>query len=310
MKTLLENKSSGSNQTVHYSQIGDIYNVMLADVSKAMEAVTQVLKLYQSLANSKSKLQDRLGKTENDYKNLSKKYERAEEKLLEKDKKIGEIENNLLKIKDQNKQGGVKKGIAGYGSQNSYQQNLQNQPISSGQYSTDDQKAKLKNQAAGLFEHEIKKKDLEIFKLKDAVKKSIILQKDRIEITAGSKFNRFEVNNFYDGLEKDFNLLDSRKSVVYKMMADEGSDLRELVMMTFDDLANISHHLVNNKDTSVRALTNPAHSRQPQVPTSRLSWEVLNQPLSIGKLEVKRCITDKLNEVRRVLGMKPVAPAG
>jgi hypothetical protein len=279
--------------------------MMLADVSKVADAVTQVLKLYQSLGNSKSKLQERLGKTENDYKNLSKKFERAEEKILEKDKKLGEIENNLLKIKDQNKQGGVKKGVSSYGSQNSHQQYVQNQPAGLGQFGWDDQKTKLKSQAAGLYEHEIKKKDLEIFKLKDAVKKSIILQKDKIEISAGSKFNRFEVNNFYDGLEKDFNLLDSRKNVVYKMMVDEGSDLRDLVMMTFDDLANISHHLNNNKDASIRALTNSGNSRQPQTPISKLSWEILNQPLNAGKLEVKRCLTDKLNEVRRVLGMKP-----
>lgn len=271
--------------------LSSVYDGLLRDISQATDAALQVLKLYGTAGQTRSKLQERLGKAENDYKNLAKKYERAEEKIREKDKKIGEIENNLLKIKDMNKAvTGKKPGISG--------------PLISSASTEDNSKTKIKSQGAGLFEHEIKKKDLEIYKLKDAVKRSIILQKDKVDINAGSKFSRFEVNNFYDGLEKDFNLLDSRKTIVYKLMVDEGSELRELVMTMFDDLANISHQLANQKEVSIKALTSQLHVRQQQNPSSKLSWDTLNQPLHSVKAEVKRCITDRLNELRKMLGLK------
>lgn len=268
-----------------------VYDSLLRDISQATEATLQVLKLYGTAGQTRTKLQERLGKTENDYKNLAKKCERAEEKIREKDKKIGEIENNLLKIKDMNKSAATAKkpGVPG--------------PLVSGAV-IEDQKTKIKTQGAGLFEHEIKKKDLEIYKLKDAVKRSIILQKDKVDINAGSKFSRFEVNNFYDGLEKDFNLLDSRKTIVYKLMVDESSELREILMSMFDDLANISHQLANQKDISIKALTSQLQIRQQQNPSSKLTWDTLNQPLHSVKAEVKRCISDRLNELRKLLGLK------
>ena len=269
-----------------------MYDGLLRDVAQATDAALQVLKLYGTAGHTRAKLQERLGKAENDCKNLAKKYERAEEKIREKDKKIGEIENNLLKIKDMNKSAAAikKPGVVG--------------PLISSAVVEDNSKTKLKAQGAGLFEHEIKKKDLEIYKLKDAVKRSIILQKDKVDINAGSKFSRFEVNNFYDGLEKDFNLLDSRKTIVYKLMVDEGSELREILMSMFDDLANISHQLSNQKDVSIKALTSQLHVRQQLNPSSKLTWDTLNQPLHSVKAEVKRCITDRLNELRKLLGLK------
>ena len=297
LRTLLDSKSTNPTSSLSFAQVGEIYDLLLQDVSKATESVTQVLKMYQTLGNTKSRLQERLGKAENDYKNICKKYERAEEKLLEKDKKIGEIENNLLKIRDMNKGPSIKKPTNPTG-------------FCSNVIPTEDNKSKLKAQATLLFDHEIKKKDLEIYKLKDAVKRSIILQKDKAEVPAQSKFSRFEVNNFYDGLEKDFNLLDSRKSVVYKLMVDEGSDLRELVMLLFDDLVNISHHLIQHKDVSARALLNNSSIRaHSPAGVGKLTWETLNQPLSSVKLEVKRSIYERLNELRKTLGMKPLIPS-
>lgn len=92
-----------------------------------------------------------------------------------------------------------------------------------------------------MFEHEIKKKDSEIAKLKDTLKKSNIVHKDKAE--CASKFSRFELNNFYDGLEKDFNILDAKKSELYRSMVEEATDMRKCIMSIVDDIDSLGKSL-------------------------------------------------------------------
>lgn len=140
-----------------------------------------------------------------------------------------------------------------------------------------------------LFEHEIKKKDAEIAKLKDTLKKSATIHKDKAECT--TKYSRFELNNFYDGLEKDFNILDAKKSELYRNMVDEGTEMRQTIMM-----------LINEVETLAKSVTR-SPSGVPKDALVAVNWQTINKPFSLVKDEVRMAFIHILNDIKRSIGL-------
>ena len=188
---------------------------LIPELLSIVDTVAALLKQRTGDLKSRSKLQDRLAKAESDVSMLRKKTERLDDALREKEKKIGELENAVHASHSHAKKVLTKSKAEGF------------------------EKEKLKahkHLASSLFEHELKKKDIEIAKLKDALKKSSLLHKDRID--TATKYSRFELNNFYDGIEKDFNILDSKKTEIYKNMIDECNDFRAFLVELYTSLIN------------------------------------------------------------------------
>ena len=198
------------------------------------------------------------------------KVERLEELIKVKDKKIGEVENLLHKTKGETKTSVVRK---------------KEDESESSKYKS------IKTQATFMYEHEIKKKDAEIAKLKDTLKKSNLVHKDKAE--CASKFGRFELNNFYDGLEKDFNILDGKKSEIYRNMVEEATDMRRCIMSLVDDIDALAKSLGKAAGLQKRAAGDGI----------QLSWQTLNKPFAVVKEEVRMIVLQLVNEIKMCIGM-------
>lgn len=81
----------------------------LVDLNSTFDAMTELLRLHSTSAKTRGKLQDRVAKAESDLKITLKKLERLEDRLKSKDKKIGEVENQMHRMKGESKTTVVKK---------------------------------------------------------------------------------------------------------------------------------------------------------------------------------------------------------
>lgn len=95
------------------------------------------------------------------------------------------------------------------------------------------------NFSKNLFANELRKKDKEIHKLKELLKKSSLMHKDKIE--SYTKMSRFEINNFYDGMEDEFNILDQKKNSVFDGLMVENKSLRQVLMTAYGELQSLSN---------------------------------------------------------------------
>lgn len=57
------------------------------------------------------------------------------------------------------------------------------------------------------------------------------MHKDKIE--SYTKMSRFEISNFYDGMEEEFNILDQSKNSVFDGLMTENKALRQVLMTAF-----------------------------------------------------------------------------
>ena len=236
---------------------------LVPDLLALLDTISDLLKGRTADLKGRSKLQERLAKAESDVLLLRKKAERLEDALKEKEKKIGELENTLHTTNSHAKKAITKIKAEGF------------------------EKEKLKankNLASTLYEHELKKKDIEISKLKDALKKSSLLHKDRID--TATKYSRFELNNFYDGIEKDFNILDSKKTEIYKNMIDECNEFRSFLVELYTSLINTVKSSRKGSQADILHTLNPAS---------------LNKPFIHCREDVKISFVALYNDVRSLL---------
>lgn len=101
---------------------------------------------------------------------------------------------------------------------------------------TKTEKERLKNSkkfSKKLFQNELRKKENEISKLKELLKKSSLMHRDKIE--SFTKHSRFEINNFYDGMEKEFNILDNKKGSIFERMARENNVMRKMFLSVYQE---------------------------------------------------------------------------
>ena len=112
------------------------------------------------------------------------------------------------------------------------------------------------------------------------------MHKDKIE--SFTKMSRFEINNFYDGMEKEFNILDSKKGGVLKRMSDENDSMRR----TF-----LSLH------TELKELAKKAHGSDLMTP---LDESMLNKPFNYIEKDVQMSFLYLINEVARKVATKPI----
>lgn len=230
----------------------------MPDLSKTLEAVGSLLRIQSTATKSRQRLEERLAKAESNYSMSITKIEKLEDSLREKEKEIGRLENTMLRERAILKEGHSKK-------------------------KTEDivkEKGKaVKQMADKQFEHEIKKKDLEIAKLKDTLKKSAMMAKDRIETDV--KWSKYEINNFYNGLENDFNMLDSKKTEVYRGHLEESTLLREIAMQFYSDLKSTILDMFPRVEIN-----------------SHLAWSILNKPMILVKDSVLKCHRELIQVLR------------
>lgn len=243
---------------------------LLQDLYTTFEALNELLKLRGNELKVRTKLKERIAKAESDCKNLDKKVSRMKDQLLDKDKKIGEMENLMYKNNNE-----AKKVI----NHNKVQLNS-NKALKS-----------ISNLTSAQYEHELKKKDLEIHKLKETVKRSALLHKDKID--NNTRYSRFEVNNFYDGLEKDFNLLDARKAEIYNGFREEAGELRGVLYTVYEQLFTI---LERSAQKSLGNGGGPDRGLD-----FLLKREIINKPVSQAKEEIHMCFLQLFNDVRRLI---------
>lgn len=209
---------------------------------------------------------DRLAKAESNYEMSLTKIEKLTDELQAKDKRIGEIENSMHRELALARERG-RKGKA--------------------EEAAKDKNKVVRGATDKQFEAEIKKKDLEIAKLKDALKRSTGTQRDKSE--ADAKWSKFEVNSFYNGLENDFNMLDSKKSEIYRGHTEEASELRTIIMEFYTELRTAIKEIV------------PGCSFD-----SNLSWSLLSKPMTFAKSGVMNCCRDLIQQLRRSrIGLAP-----
>lgn len=241
-------------------QLADFANLtesspLLSDLSKTFDAVTSLLRLQSTAVKTRQRLEDRVAKAESNYAMSLTKIESLQDAVRDKEKTIGRLENCMHRERNLMKEGVGKKKTE------------------------EVNKEKFKNakmMADKQFEHEIKKKDVEIAKLKDALRKSAMSFKDKIDSEA--KWSKYEVNNFYNGLETDFNMLDSKKTEIYRSQVEESTLLREVAMQFYTDL----------KETVMELF--------PKVEVhSHLAWSILNKPMVLVKDTVLKCHKDLVN---------------
>ena len=230
----------------------------LPDLDVTFDAIASLLKLYNNSHKQRSRMTDRLAKAESNYEISITKIEKLTDELQAKDKKIGEIENSMhreLAIAKERGRKGRTEEIA-------------------------KEKSRVaKGATEKHFEAEIKKKDIEIAKLKDALKRSALTQRDKSD--AESKWSKFEVNSFYNGLENDFNMLDTKKSEIYRGHAEESSDLRHIVMDLYNELRDAVKEVVPGSTFN-----------------STLTWSLLNKPMTFAKDNVMACCRDLILQLR------------
>lgn len=241
-------------------------NPVLADLYATLGAMNELLALHTTYAKTKGRLQDRLAKSESDLDIAHKKIERLEDQLKIKEKKIGEQENNMHRLRGEKKNTSVKKKDD----------------------EVENYKTKVtRGQAGNLYEHEIKKKDSEIAKLKDTLKRSSMLHKDKIEVS--TKYSRFELNNFYDGMEKDFNLLDSKKREVYANLVEESSDMRHTILLLLTE--------VNNLQAAVLA----RHGSNE--PSAAFDPNQLSKPFGMVRDDIRMSCQSMINDIKKSVGL-------
>lgn len=236
----------------------DNNNAFLTDLNTTLDAVSKLLRIQTNASKTRQRLEERLAKAESNYSMSLTKIEKLEDSIREKEKTIGKLENSMHRERAMLKDEHLKKRTE--------------------EVAKEKGKA-VKQLADKQYEHEIKKKDLEIAKLKDTLKKSAMSSKDKIE--ADAKWSKYEINNFYNGLESDFNMLDSKKTEIYRSHVEESTLLREIVMQFYSDL----------KDTLLDLF--------PRVEiNSHLAWSILNKPMKIVKDSVLKCHKDLIHILR------------
>lgn len=233
----------------------------------ALEVITELLRLRTGDAKARNKLKDRLAKAESDVSLLTSKIERMQDTLIDKEKKIGELENTIYTTNS-----AAKKMVT-----KTKAEVVEKQKIKAN-----------KDTSSNLYEHELKKKDLEISKLKDTLKKSSLLHRDRIDSV--TKYSRFELNNFYDGIEKDFNILDSKKTEIYKNMIDECNEMRIFIMDVYSDLL---------KTIKTAASTIKRHMNI-NIPNT-LNTTSLNKPFAYCKDDIKSSFSTLYNDITYII---------
>lgn len=204
-------------------------------------------------------MQERLAKAESNYKMSLTKIENLEDSLKVKDKKIGEIENQLHRELAVMKQEKSKKRA----------DEIAKEKGKSNKGAADKQ-----------YEIELKKKDLEIFKLKEALKRSSGSGKEKAE--ADQRWLKFEVNNFYDGLENDFNLLDGKKSEVYRNLGEEAAELRNLIM-----------NFYSGAKSAIRSAFSGV------VFSHSLTWPLLNKPIAFSHRQIEVCYEELIDVITK-----------
>ena len=187
------------------------------DILFTLELILKLLKAKQKNVDWRKKNEDKFAKLRSDLKNSRSKIERQNENIKDLKKKIGGLENQLSQTKSKLKT--TKNKIT---NNRNEKKQLHSKKVFSKR----------------LFEHDLRKKDKEIAKLKELMKKSSLMHKDKIE--SFTRMNRFEINNFYDGMEKEFNILDSRKGGVLKKMSDENDSMRRTFLKLYSELQGLA----------------------------------------------------------------------
>jgi hypothetical protein len=151
--------------------------------------------------------EQRFAKVSTDLKGAYKKIEIKEREILIKNKEIGKLEIRLetdqTKFKNQSHQ--LKKG-------------------SFDAQRVDSTRVYSKN----LLEHETRKKDAEISKLRELIGKKGMTGRDKIEVS--HNFARYELNNFYDSPQADCGSLMSKDQENMDFLVQENHLIRDTVL--------------------------------------------------------------------------------
>ena len=265
-------KSHSLPQIGTFASIDEL-NPFLDDLNATISSFVDVMKMQASNYKAKTKLEERVAKAESDYKMSLKKIERLEDNIKEREKRIGELENQMYRTKTDAKAA----------------------PKKPAPDDSDRPKVGKPTLASSMMDHEIKKKDNEIFKLKETLKKSTMLHKDKVDISA-SKYQRFEINNFYEGVEREYNILDSRKMETYKKMLDECTDLRQTVMYAYEELRTLITAAGQTLRTKGLGMGSPGASS-----SNRLTWQLLNKPYSTIVDDVKMLFLECFNDLKKMI---------
>lgn len=160
----------------------------------------------------RSKQEERVAKINSDLKTFQKKCELKDKELLNKDKELGKLENKISlessKLKDKTSQ--------------AYSKSSKNQLLE-----------KTSNYSKSLLENETRKKDIEIKKLKDLVKRTNMLSKDKMEVI-NNNMNHYDQRNFYDGAENDVNALMSKDQMTINYLLDENHLIRDTTLKFYE----------------------------------------------------------------------------
>lgn len=181
-------------------------------VNKILDLILKLLKDKQKNSAWRKKNEEKYAKMKSDLNNSRSKVDRLKSQIKDLNKNIGRLENDLSVAR---------------GKIRNERSKITN---------TQTEKEKLKSRkiySKKLFQHELRKKDNEIAKLKDLLKKSSLMHKDKIE--SYTRQSRFEINSFYDGTEKEFNILDSKKGGVIEKMVNENNSMRQMFMIIYSE---------------------------------------------------------------------------
>lgn len=154
---------------------------------------------------------EKSAKVKSDLNNARSRIEQLQDQLQRSKKRIGSLENEITMLNSKIKTNNTK--ISSKTKQKTIVE-------------------KHKNFAQNLFEHDLRKKDMEITRLKELLKKSSLMHKDKIE--KFTKMNRYEINNFYDGIEKEFNILDSKKENAYNTLIEENQSVKNSLLEIYE----------------------------------------------------------------------------
>lgn len=160
----------------------------------------------------RGKQEERMAKINSDLKTYIKKCELKEKELLKKDKELGQLENKITmessKLKDRTSQLNTRTN-------------------------TNKVLDKTTNYSKSLLENETRKKDIEIKKLKDLVKKTNMLSKDKMEV-ANNNLDQYDLRNFYDGQENDVNNIMSKDQMTINYLLEENHLIRDTTLKFYE----------------------------------------------------------------------------
>lgn len=130
---------------------------------------------------------------------------------------------------------------------------------------------------------------MEIAKLKDMIKKGALMHKDTVESYA--QMTRFEINNFYDGMEQEFNILDQKKNTVFDSIIYENRSLRKILPEFYQRVFALAKEISGILQSKKKLRPGEGFSL-PQLPAA-----AFNKPMNLVEKDIEESISLLVNEI-------------